>query len=76
VLHSEGHGFDLIFSFEDNSYFKNSELTKSFFQLKPNMIEKCVGTQIEWNEGTDVTVKKAKKKNKKKGAKAATKMVK
>jgi len=35
------------------------------------MIEKCQGTEIEWAEGADVTVKKVKKKNKKKGAKAA-----
>jgi nucleosome assembly protein 1-like 1 len=75
-LHAEGHGFDLYFDFEDNSYFKNSVLKKSFHQLKPNMIEKCEGTEIEWNEGADVTIKKVKKKSKKKGAKATTKTVK
>lgn len=30
-LHTEGHGFDLIFEFENNAYFKNTELKKSFF---------------------------------------------
>jgi len=75
-LHETGHGFTLIFEFEENSYFKNKLLTKSFHQLKPNMIEKCVGTEIEWNEGCDVTVKKTKKKSKKKGSKPVTKMVK
>jgi nucleosome assembly protein 1-like 1 len=30
------------------------------------VIEKCQGTEIEWNEGCDVTVKKTKKKQKNK----------
>ena len=64
TMHQEGHGFDLIFEFEENSYFKNSILKKSFHQLKPNIMEKCEGTVIDWNDGCDVTVKKVKKKKK------------
>jgi hypothetical protein len=30
ALHKEGHGFDLVFEFESNSYFKNAELKKSY----------------------------------------------
>jgi len=30
------------------------------------VIEKCVGSEIEWKDGKDVTKKKVKKKNKKK----------
>jgi len=29
-LHTEGHGFDVTFTFEENSYFKNTILKKSF----------------------------------------------
>lgn len=70
VLHKEGYGFDLIFVFESNTYFKNTELKKSYHQLKQNIIEKCEGTEIQWNDGCDVTIKKVKKKqkNKKSGA--------
>lgn len=38
---------------------------------KQNVIEKCSGTEIDWHDGRDVTIKKVKKKqnNKKTGAK-------
>jgi len=55
-LHEEGYGFDLVFVFEQNSYFKNPTLKKSFFMARENVIEKCVGTTIEWNEGCDPTI--------------------
>jgi len=61
-LHEEGFGFDLTFVFESNSYFKNTELKKSFFLARENVIEKCVGTTIEWNDGCDPTHAKKKKK--------------
>lgn len=61
-LHEEGYGFDLLFIFESNSYFKNTTLKKSFFLARENVIEKCVGTTIEWNEGCDPTQAKKKKK--------------
>jgi nucleosome assembly protein 1-like 1 len=63
VLHDPGYGFDLIFTFEKNDYFKNEKLRKSFVMTKnQNMIEKCEGTEIDWKEGKNVTQKKIKKK--------------
>jgi len=63
-LHTEGFGFELIFAFEKNDYFKNASLRKSYFMNRHITIEKCVGTEIEWKEGKDVTKKKIKKKQK------------
>jgi nucleosome assembly protein 1-like 1 len=63
-LHTEGYGFELIFLFEKNDYFKNASLRKSFVMTRQNIIEKCEGTEIEWKEGKDVTKKKIKKKQK------------
>lgn len=66
-LHDQGHGYDLVFTFEKNDYFSNEVLKKTFVMTKANVIEKCEGTEIQWKEGKDVTKKKIKKKNKKKG---------
>ena len=65
-LHNPGYGFDLIFTFEKNDYFKNAQLRKSFVMTRQNVIEKCEGTEIEWKDGKDVTKKKIKKKQKSK----------
>lgn len=67
-LHSEDYGFTLTFEFEDNQYFNGNILTKKYVMSKPNVIEKCVGTEIQWkNPSCDPThMKKTKKKNKKK----------
>jgi nucleosome assembly protein 1-like 1 len=62
VLHNPGYGFDLVFTFEKNDYFKNEKLRKSFVMERQNMIEKADGTEIEWKDGKDVTKKKIKKK--------------
>ena len=63
----DGYGFDLVFHFEKNSYFKETELKKSFVMCKQNVIEKCIGTPITWMPGCDVTkTKKKKGKGKKK----------
>ena len=65
--HSNGFGFDLIFNFEKNSYFKDDVLKKTFVMCKENVIEKCIGTPISWNAGCDITkTKKKKGKGKKK----------
>ena len=63
-LHTTGYGFDLIFTFEKNDYFKNAQLKKSFVMTRQNIIEKCEGTEIDWKDGKDVTKKKIKKKQK------------
>lgn len=65
ILHDPGYGYDLIFIFEKNDYFKNDKLKKSFVMTKnQNMIEKCEGTEIDWKDGKNVTQKKIKKKQK------------
>ena len=45
---------------------------------KPNVIEKCIGTEIKWTQGSDPTKEKKKKKVKKQGGgkKTVTKEVK
>lgn len=57
-------GFDLIFTFEANQYFKQTELTKSLFMKGKGTVEKMESTQIEWNDNCDPTKKKVKKKKK------------
>jgi nucleosome assembly protein 1-like 1 len=64
-LHDQSFGFDILFSFEKNDYFSNAVLKKSYTMSRQNIIEKCEGTTIEWNEGKNITEKKVKKKNKK-----------
>jgi nucleosome assembly protein 1-like 1 len=64
-LHTEGYGFELVFFFEKNDYFKNESLRKNFVMTRQNIIEKCDGTEIEWKDASkDVTKKKIKKKQK------------
>ena len=77
-LHEKGQGYTLKFIFEKNSYFEGTELTKTFTMSKPNVIEKCVGTEIKWTQGSDPTKEKKKKKVKKQGGgkKTVTKEVK
>jgi len=61
-LHEEGFGYSLTFIFEANSYFTGTELKKTFIMTKPNVVEKCVGQEIEWAAGCDPTKEKKKKK--------------
>lgn len=71
ALHETGFGFTLTFVFEANSYFAGTELKKEFVMTKPNVVEKCTGTTIEWSAGSDPT-KEKKKKKVKQGGKAKT----
>ena len=70
-LHEKGFGFDLTFVFEANSYFAGTELKKQFVMARPNVVEKCIGTNIAWAQGCDPT-KEKKKKKVKSGGKAKT----
>lgn len=66
-LHDEDMGFTLTFCWEANHYFTQTVTSKSWFMSRPNTVEKCVGTEIDWKQGCDPThIKKNKKKNKKK----------
>ncbi|XP_072980468.1 nucleosome assembly protein 1;2-like [Typha angustifolia] len=70
-------GFKLEFFFDTNPYFKNSVLTKTYHMIDDDepILEKAIGTEIEWYPGKSLTQKILKKKPKKgsKNAKPITK---
>ncbi|CAN6457194.1 unnamed protein product [Victoria cruziana] len=70
-------GFKLEFFFDTNPYFKNSILTKTYHMIDDDepILEKAIGTEIEWFPGKTLTQKILKKKPKKgsKNAKPITK---
>ncbi|KAA8534828.1 hypothetical protein F0562_029730 [Nyssa sinensis] len=70
-------GFKLEFYFDTNPYFKNSVLTKTYHMIDEDepILEKAIGTEIEWYPGKCLTQKLLKKKPKKgsKNAKPITK---
>uniref|UniRef100_A0A7N2KYI3 Nucleosome assembly protein 1 n=1 Tax=Quercus lobata TaxID=97700 RepID=A0A7N2KYI3_QUELO len=70
-------GFKLEFFFETNTYFKNAVLTKTYHMIDEDepILEKAIGTEIEWYPGKCLTQKLLKKKPKKgsKNAKPITK---
>ncbi|KAM7274894.1 hypothetical protein ACFE04_016760 [Oxalis oulophora] len=70
-------GFKLEFFFDTNPYFKNTVLTKIYHMIDEDepILEKAIGTEIEWYPGKCLTQKLLKKKPKKgsKNAKPITK---
>nr|GEY86826.1 nucleosome assembly protein 1;4 [Tanacetum cinerariifolium] len=70
-------GFKLEFFFDTNPFFKNSVLTKVYHMIDDDepILEKAIGTTIEWLPGKCLTQKILKKKPKKgsKNAKPITK---
>ncbi|XP_073149442.1 nucleosome assembly protein 1;2-like isoform X2 [Henckelia pumila] len=70
-------GFKLEFYFDTNPFFKNSVLTKTYHMIDEDepILEKAIGTEIEWHPGKCLTQKILKKKPKKgsKNAKPITK---
>ncbi|KAF3328363.1 nucleosome assembly protein [Carex littledalei] len=70
-------GFKLEFFFETNPFFKNTVLTKTYHMIDEDepILEKAIGTEIEWYPGKCLTQKILKKKPKKgsKNAKPITK---
>ncbi|XP_073149448.1 nucleosome assembly protein 1;2-like [Henckelia pumila] len=70
-------GFKLEFYFDTNPFFKNSVLTKTYHMIDEAepILEKAIGTEIEWYPGKCLTQKILKKKPKKgsKNAKPITK---
>ncbi|OWM76584.1 nucleosome assembly protein 1;3-like [Punica granatum] len=70
-------GFKLEFFFDTNPYFKNSVLTKIYHMIDEDepILEKAMGTEIEWYPGKCLTQKILKKKPKKgsKNSKPVTK---
>ncbi|KAI9073770.1 hypothetical protein K1719_044267 [Acacia pycnantha] len=72
-------GFKLEFFFSTNPYFKNFALTKTYHMIDDDddpILEKAIGTEIEWYPGKNLTQKILKKKPKKgsKNAKPITKI--
>ncbi|KAL0905943.1 hypothetical protein M5K25_024396 [Dendrobium thyrsiflorum] len=60
-------GFKLEFFFNSNPYFKNSVLTKTYHMIDDDepILEKAIGSEIEWFPGKCLTQKILKKKPKK-----------
>jgi hypothetical protein len=60
VLHDEsrGEGFDLIFTFSQNGYFKGTEIKKEMIMKHKGILDRTVSTQIEWKDACDPTKKK------------------
>ncbi|XP_010541074.1 PREDICTED: nucleosome assembly protein 1;2-like isoform X2 [Tarenaya hassleriana] len=63
----EPKGFKLEFFFDQNPYFKNNVLTKTYHMIDEDepILEKAMGTDIEWYPGKCLTQKILKKKPKK-----------
>ncbi|KAF3594389.1 hypothetical protein DY000_02020361 [Brassica cretica] len=63
----EPKGFKLEFFFDENPYFKNTVLTKTYHMIDEDepILEKAIGTEIEWYLGKFLTQKILKKKPKK-----------
>ncbi|KAM7512996.1 hypothetical protein LguiB_011871 [Lonicera macranthoides] len=70
-------GFKLEFFFDTNPYFKNSVLIKTYHMIDEDepILEKVLGTEIDWLPGKSLTQKILKRKPKKgsKNAKPITK---
>ncbi|TKY54472.1 Nucleosome assembly protein [Spatholobus suberectus] len=70
-------GFKLDFFFDTNPYFTNTVLTKTYHMIDEDepILEKAIGTEIQWHPGKCLTQKLLKKKPKKgsKNAKPITK---
>ncbi|KAH8939502.1 hypothetical protein BDL97_15G040100 [Sphagnum fallax] len=73
----DNKGFLLEFYFNSNPYFKNPMLSKTYHMIEDDepILERAVGTEIEWIPGKNLTTKVLKKKPKKgaKNAKPVTK---
>ena len=65
-------GFKLEFTFAENEFFTNKVLTKTYLMADTSddpVLEKAIGTPIDWAPGKNVTVKiKKKKQRNKKGS--------
>eukprot|EP00826_Nyctotherus_ovalis_P030882 TRINITY_DN2465_c0_g1_i16.p1 TRINITY_DN2465_c0_g1~~TRINITY_DN2465_c0_g1_i16.p1 ORF type:complete len:278 (-),score=99.62 TRINITY_DN2465_c0_g1_i16:58-891(-) len=68
----------VTFMFDPNEWFTNTELSKEITldEDDASMCKENVGTEINWNEGKNVTVKTVKKKQKNKKTKATREKIK
>lgn len=65
-------GFKLEFFFEENPFFKNAVLTKTYHMVEDSepILESAKGTQIDWYPGKNLTQKVLQKKSRKGGKNA------
>lgn len=65
-------GFRLIFEFDENEYFTNKTITKTYFYQEENgyggdfIYDHAEGDKIEWKSGKDLTVRVESKKQRNK----------
>jgi nucleosome assembly protein 1-like 1 len=65
-------GFKLIFEFEENEFFTNKTITKTYFYQEENgyggdfIYDHAEGDKIEWQSGKDLTVRVESKKQRNK----------
>jgi nucleosome assembly protein 1-like 1 len=65
-------GFKLIFEFDENEYFTNKTITKTYFYQEENgyggdfIYDHAEGDKIEWKSGKDLTVRVESKKQRNK----------
>ncbi|GAM86769.1 hypothetical protein ANO11243_047890 [Dothideomycetidae sp. 11243] len=68
-------GFRLIFDFEENEFFTNKSISKTYFYQEESgyggdfIYDHAEGEKIEWNAGKDLTVKIESKKQRNKNTK-------
>ncbi|KAK3202307.1 hypothetical protein GRF29_161g768535 [Pseudopithomyces chartarum] len=68
-------GFRLIFEFEENEYFTNKTITKTYFYQEENgyggdfIYDHAEGDNIDWKTGKDLTVRVESKKQRNKNTK-------
>lgn len=64
----EGNSYKVIIKFAANDFFTNSELVKTIIMDKKDseICKETIGTEINWKEGKNVTVKTTTKKQKNK----------
>jgi hypothetical protein len=70
-LHSGdvGKGYDLIFTFDSNTYFEGTTIKKSLFMKDQGILDKTTTDAIQWKDNCNPALKKQKKK---KGGKKVT----
>ncbi|ORY72026.1 uncharacterized protein BCR38DRAFT_331760 [Pseudomassariella vexata] len=68
-------GFRLIFDFDDNNYFTNKSITKTYYYQNESgyggdfIYDHAEGDKINWKEGEDLTVRVESKKQRNKNTK-------
>ena len=63
-LHTDdlGKGYDLIFTFDANTYFEGTVIKKSLFMKDQGILDKTSTPSIQWKDNCNPALKKQKKK--------------